>query len=110
MLVYLVDLQEQFLELVLRRPEAHGPHDLPQVVGGQEVNLLSVEQVETHLGATMQICISVEFRSDVFCCENLHQLTLLSPPKLFNDKDGMDGILRLSPGVVYCDLVCDEMH
>ena len=36
-------------EYLLSWSEAHGPHDLPKVVGGQELHLLGVEQVETHL-------------------------------------------------------------
>ena len=56
-LLYLVDLREEFLELVLRWAEAHGPHDLPEVVSGQEVYLLSVEQVKTHLGTNRKMAI-----------------------------------------------------
>ena len=58
-LSYLVDLCEEFLELVLRGPEAHGPHDLPEVVSGQEVHLLGVEQVETNLGGNSKMEISL---------------------------------------------------
>ena len=58
-LAYLVDLCEEFLELVLRWAEAHGPHDLPEVVSGQEVNLLRVEQVKTHLGTNRKMAISL---------------------------------------------------
>ena len=46
----LVDLGEQVLQLVLGGPEAHGAHDLPQVVRGQELLLLGVEQVKADLG------------------------------------------------------------
>ena len=44
-----VNLQKEVFQLLLCRPEAHGPHDLAQVVGREELNLLGVEQVKTHL-------------------------------------------------------------
>ena len=45
-----VNLEEQLLQLLLRRPEAHGPHDLAQVIGREEVLLLGVEKIKTNLG------------------------------------------------------------
>merc|ERR1719237_1186067 len=38
-------------QLVLGGPEAHGAHDLPQVVRREEVHLLGVKQVEADLQA-----------------------------------------------------------
>merc|ERR1711917_7342 len=45
----LVNFFQKLLELLLAGPESHGPHDLVQVVGGQKLLLLCVEQVEAHL-------------------------------------------------------------
>merc|ERR1712180_560362 len=45
----LVDLMEQVLQLLLGGTEAHGPHDLAEVVGGEEILLLCVEEIKTHL-------------------------------------------------------------
>ena len=45
----LVNLQDKVLQLLLGGSEAHGPHDLAQVIGRQEVLLLGVEQVKAHL-------------------------------------------------------------
>ena len=50
-LAVLVDLGRDVHQLLLARAEPHGPHDLVQVVGRQEVLLLGVEQVETVLQA-----------------------------------------------------------
>ena len=47
----LVDLGQDVHQLLLAGPEPHGSQDLVQVVGGQEVLLLGVEQVETVLQA-----------------------------------------------------------
>merc|ERR1712180_476789 len=45
----LVDLMQQVLQLLLCGTEAHGPHDLAEVVGGEEVLLLGVEEIKAHL-------------------------------------------------------------
>ena len=50
-LAVLVDLGLDVHQLLLAGAEPHGPHDLVQVVGRQEVLLLGVEQVETVLQA-----------------------------------------------------------
>ena len=47
----LVDLGQDVHQLLLAGAEPHGPQDLVQVVGRQEVLLLGVEQVETVLQA-----------------------------------------------------------
>ena len=43
------------LQLLLGGTEAHGPHDLAEVVGGKEVLLLCVEEIKTHLMAKMRV-------------------------------------------------------
>ena len=45
----LVDLEQEVLQLLLGGSEAHGPHDLAQVISRQEVLLLGVEQVKANL-------------------------------------------------------------
>ena len=45
----LVDLLEDLLELLLGGSEAHGAEDVVEVVGGEEVLLLDVEEVEAEL-------------------------------------------------------------
>merc|ERR1719370_1617804 len=45
----LVDLLEEGLQLLLCGPEAHRPHDLAEVVGGEEILLLRVEQIKANL-------------------------------------------------------------
>jgi hypothetical protein len=45
----LVDLGEELLQLLLRGPEAHGSHDLSEVISGEEVNLLCVKKVKADL-------------------------------------------------------------
>ena len=45
----LVDLLEEGLQLLLCGTEAHGPHDLAEVISGQEVLLLGVEQIKANL-------------------------------------------------------------
>ena len=47
----LVDLRQQVLQLLLGGTEAHRPHDLAEVICGQELHLLGVEQVEADLQA-----------------------------------------------------------
>ena len=46
----LVNLDQQLLEFLLRRSEAHGPHDLAEVISREEVLLLGVKQVKANLG------------------------------------------------------------
>ena len=48
---YLVNFGEDVHELLLAGSEAHGSQDLVQVVRGEEVLLLAVEQVEAGLEA-----------------------------------------------------------
>ena len=45
----LVNLEQQLLELLLGGSEAHGPHDLSEVISGEEINFLGVKQVEAGL-------------------------------------------------------------
>ena len=45
----LIDLVDEVHQLLLGGPEAHGPHDLPQLISGEIVLLLGVEQVEADL-------------------------------------------------------------
>ena len=45
----LVDLEQEVLQLLLGGPEAHGPHDLPKIISGQEVDLLCVEEIKASL-------------------------------------------------------------
>merc|ERR1719151_176716 len=45
----LVNLVEQLGQLLLRGPEAHCPHDVAEVVPGEELLLLRVKQVKAHL-------------------------------------------------------------
>ena len=45
----LVNLEKKLLELVLCGSEAHGPHDLAEVISRQEVLLLGVEQIKANL-------------------------------------------------------------
>ena len=45
----LVDLEQEVLQLLLGGPEAHGSHDLSEIIGGQEVDLLCVEEIKTGL-------------------------------------------------------------
>ena len=45
----LVNLEQQLLELLLGGSEAHGPHDLAQVISGEEILLLGVEQIKANL-------------------------------------------------------------
>ena len=45
----LVNLEQQLLELLLGGSEAHGPHDLPEVISGEEINFLGVKQVKAGL-------------------------------------------------------------
>merc|ERR1712109_56528 len=45
----LVDLLEERLQLLLCGTEAHGPHDLAEVVGREEILLLRVEQIKANL-------------------------------------------------------------
>ena len=45
----LVDLEQQVLQLLLRRAEAHRSHDLAEVVRGEEILSLRVKQVEANL-------------------------------------------------------------
>ena len=45
----LVDLLEEGLQLLLCGTEAHGPHDLAEVVGGEEILLLRVKQIKANL-------------------------------------------------------------
>ena len=43
------------LQLLLGGTEAHGPHDLAEVVGGEEILLLGVEEIKAHLMAKMRL-------------------------------------------------------
>ena len=52
----LVDLGEQGGELLLGGAEAHRAHDLAEVVRGQELLLLCVEQIEADLGKDLVKC------------------------------------------------------
>merc|ERR1719370_2536622 len=45
----LVDLLKERLQLLLGGTEAHGPHDLAEIVGGEEILLLRVEQIKANL-------------------------------------------------------------
>ena len=45
----LVNLEQQLLELLLGGSEAHGPHDLSEVISGEEINFLGVKQVKAGL-------------------------------------------------------------
>ena len=45
----LVNLEQQLLEFFLGGSEAHGPHDLSEVISGEEINFLGVKQVEAGL-------------------------------------------------------------
>ena len=45
----LVDLEQEVFQLLLGGPEAHGPHDLPEIISGQEVDLLCVEEIKASL-------------------------------------------------------------
>ena len=45
------------LQLLLGGTEAHGPHDLAEVVGGEEILLLGVEKIKAHLMAEMRVII-----------------------------------------------------
>merc|ERR1719370_592550 len=45
----LVDLLKERLQLLLRGTEAHGPHDLAEIVGREEILLLRVEQIKANL-------------------------------------------------------------
>ena len=45
----LVNLEQQLLELLLSGSEAHGPHDLAQVISREEILLLGVEQIKANL-------------------------------------------------------------
>jgi len=45
----LVNLEQQLLELLLGGSEAHGPHDLAQVISREEILLLGVEQIKANL-------------------------------------------------------------
>merc|ERR1712172_134504 len=47
----LVNLEQQLLELLLGGSEAHGPHDLAQVISREEILLLGVEQIKANLQA-----------------------------------------------------------
>ena len=51
----LVDLLEERLQLLLCGTEAHGPHDLAEVVGREEILLLGVEEIKAHLMAEMRV-------------------------------------------------------
>ena len=42
------------LQLLLGGTEAHGPHDLAEVVGGKEILLLGVEEIKAHLMTEMR--------------------------------------------------------
>ena len=50
----LVDLLEERLQLLLCGTEAHGPHDLAEVVGREEILLLRVEQIKANLEQSSQ--------------------------------------------------------
>ena len=50
----LVDLEQEVLQLLLGGPEAHGPHDLAEVVGREEILLLRVEQIKANLEQSSQ--------------------------------------------------------
>ena len=63
----LVDLQQQVLQLLLGRAEAHRPHDLPEVVRGEELLSLGVEQVETNLIKEIQRSTSYFVTSEATC-------------------------------------------
>ena len=45
----LVNLKQQLLELLLGGSEAHGPHDLSEVISREEINFLGVKQIKTGL-------------------------------------------------------------
>merc|ERR1712109_370452 len=45
----LVDLFKERLQLLLCGTEAHRPHDLAEIVGGEEILLLRVEQIKANL-------------------------------------------------------------
>ena len=45
----LVNLHKKLLELLLGGSEAHGPHDLAEVISGEEVLLLGVKQIKANL-------------------------------------------------------------
>merc|ERR1712109_232799 len=43
----LVNLSQEVLQLLLRGPEAHGSHDLTQIISREKVDLLGVEEIKT---------------------------------------------------------------
>ena len=45
----LVDLGQQVFQLLLSGAEAHGPHDLTEIISREEVHLLGVEEIKTSL-------------------------------------------------------------
>ena len=45
----LVNFEKKFLELILCGSEAHGPHDLAEVISREEINFLCVKQVKAGL-------------------------------------------------------------
>merc|ERR1712078_563978 len=47
----LVNLKQQLLELLLGGSEAHGPHDLSEVISREEILLLGVKQIKANLQA-----------------------------------------------------------
>ena len=55
----LVDLLDQVHELLLRGPEAHGPHDLSQLISREVVLLSGVEEVEADLELVLTPVLSV---------------------------------------------------
>ena len=50
----LVNLHQKLLEFLLRGSEAHGPHDLAEVISGEEILLLRVKQVKANLVFVMK--------------------------------------------------------
>merc|ERR1711934_1217474 len=47
----LINLEQQLLELLLGGSEAHGPHDLAEVISREEILLLGVEKIKANLQA-----------------------------------------------------------
>ena len=50
----LVDLGQQVFQLLLSGAEAHRSHNLAEVVGGEEILLLCVEQIKANLEQSSQ--------------------------------------------------------
>merc|ERR1719384_1952856 len=61
----LVDLMEELSQLLLRWPEAHCPHDVAEVVSGEELLLLRVKQVKADLQTLDLIVVKIGLLIDL---------------------------------------------